>query len=173
METIGKDPFLDFTKITTVYWNAKNCQDFSTTNTPPFNDINFSSNIWINFGDTVERIPAFLCNNLTRTTSYITIPNSVKTIGQRAFYYCKNVKNVRIGDSVTKIEQFAFFGVLYSWRGHNRKIGRNHRVGSVHLLPQNNKSDELLFWASNNQRISFQQCHILKLLTICAKSICW
>ena len=110
VETIGKDPFLGCRKIATVYWNAKNCQDFSTTNTPPFDDINFIGNIWINFGDKVERIPAFLCNNLTRTTSYITIPNSVKTIGQRAFYFCKNVKNVRIGDSVTKIEQFAFLG---------------------------------------------------------------
>ena len=36
------------------------------------------------------------------------IPTSVKTIGSHAFYYCKGLKNVTIGESVMSIGNHAF-----------------------------------------------------------------
>ena len=40
-------------------------------------------------------------------TTY-TIPDSVTTIGNRAFYYCRSLTSVTIGDSVTTIGDYAF-----------------------------------------------------------------
>ncbi len=40
--------------------------------------------------------------------SSVTIPNSVTTIGERAFYHCQSLISVKISDSVTKIENSAF-----------------------------------------------------------------
>jgi hypothetical protein len=37
-----------------------------------------------------------------------TIPNSVTTIGEFAFYYCESLTNVNLPNSVTNIERFAF-----------------------------------------------------------------
>ena len=39
-----------------------------------------------------------------------TIPDSVTTIGERAFAYCSNLTSVTIGDSVTTIGDYAFYG---------------------------------------------------------------
>ena len=43
------------------------------------------------------------------TDSTIVIPNSVTSIGIRAFYYCSSMTSVTIGDSVTSIGDSAFF----------------------------------------------------------------
>ena len=37
------------------------------------------------------------------------IPNSVKTIGNRAFYYCSNLQNITLSDELTSIGDWAFF----------------------------------------------------------------
>ena len=44
-----------------------------------------------------------------KITSLI-IPNSVTSIGDYAFYYCRSLTSVTIPDSVTSIGEFAFFG---------------------------------------------------------------
>ena len=40
--------------------------------------------------------------------NFTLLPPSIKTIGEYAFYYCKNLKNVTIPNKVTKIEKAAF-----------------------------------------------------------------
>jgi hypothetical protein len=40
----------------------------------------------------------------------IVIPNSVTSIGERAFYYCSSLTSVTIPNSVTSIEGYAFYG---------------------------------------------------------------
>ena len=89
--------------MTSVVWNAKNCNDFST-----YSGIFDSNNITsFTFGNNVERIPACLCYNMSNLTS-ITISNSVTEIGGHAFAGCSGLTSVTIGNSITEIEEFAF-----------------------------------------------------------------
>ena len=48
------------------------------------------------------------CDSLTS----INIPNSVTTIGNRAFEYCKSLTSINIPNSVTTIEDGAFYGCI-------------------------------------------------------------
>ena len=55
---------------------------------------------------TIGKKAFFECTSLTS----VTIPNSVITIGSSAFAYCKSLASVTIPNSVTSIEMFAFAG---------------------------------------------------------------
>lgn len=74
--TIGEYAFKNCSSLKSVIWNAKHCADFTSA---PFSQLAV-----ITFGDSVEHIPAYICNiaNKLRTA---TIPNSVKSIGTKAF----------------------------------------------------------------------------------------
>ena len=61
------------------------------------------------FGESVEKIPAYLFYNCTGLTS-VTIGSSVTSIGNSAFEYCTGLTSVTIPDSVTSIGGEAFFG---------------------------------------------------------------
>ena len=87
------------------YFNAISCDDFdeSETGDYPF------GNSDITIGDSVQRIPAFFaCGN--SNLSKFSIPNSVNTIGKKAFSGCLNLKEVVIGHSATQIQERAFSG---------------------------------------------------------------
>ena len=88
--------------LSTIFWNAKRCGDLFFT---PFEHC-YKINTFV-FGDSVEYIPARLCDNINSLTS-ITIPSSVKSIGDSAFHSCKALETVTIGDSVTIIGEEAF-----------------------------------------------------------------
>ena len=59
------------------------------------------------FGDSVEHIPASLCEDMTGLKS-ITLPKSVKTIGRYAFYGCKSLTEITIPENITYMGHFAF-----------------------------------------------------------------
>ena len=104
--------------LTSVTWNAKACSDFYNKSNTPFccnvgND-DFKSDIRsqitsFTFGDSVQHIPAYLCEQMTNLTS-VTIPNSVTSIGGQAFSGCTGLTSVTIGNSVTSIEKSVFRG---------------------------------------------------------------
>ena len=101
--SIGKSAFHACSGLTMLNFNAINCQDFSlgyfTLGT---------SLTTVNVGDCVQRIPANFVEGCSGLTS-ITIPNSVTSIGEGAFYDCSGLTSVTIGNSVTSIGEGAFY----------------------------------------------------------------
>ena len=76
MTSIGYEAFYNCSSLTSVTWNAKACADFSSAP--------FSALTSITFAEDVEHIPAYLCN-VTNKIPTISLPNSVKSIGSKAF----------------------------------------------------------------------------------------
>lgn len=101
--TIGDDAFFSCSGLTSVTWNAINCA-IESTSSPFRGGAEITS---FTFGNEVETIPAYLCDNMTQLTS-VTIPNSVKEIGELAFYHCSGLTSVTIPNSVTTIGNQAF-----------------------------------------------------------------
>ncbi len=107
--SIGGFAFRGCSKLATVIWNAKKCNNFSSSNTPFYyyyssSNSNFNLRTQITsftFGDNVESIPAYLCSGMSNLTS-ITIPNSVTSIGNHAFSDCK-------------ISKIYFSGTMEEW----------------------------------------------------------
>ena len=104
--SIGYDAFYNCSGLTSVIWNAKNCKDFSSNASSPFDDIS-SSITSFTFGNEVEHIPAHLCNWMSKL-SEVTIPNSVTSIGSYAFYYCSGLTKVNYLGTVDKWVEFDF-----------------------------------------------------------------
>lgn len=90
IKSIGEKAFVGCTSLSSIVWNAKNCQDcFSIS---PFNE---SKNIIssFTFGNNVEHIPALLCSGMN-SLSTIKIPNRVTSIGDYAFNDCNNLHHI-------------------------------------------------------------------------------
>lgn len=90
--------------LTTVHWNAINCEDFVLANYSPFSmsSIGLQSNgstvapniTTVTFGDKVQNIPGSLFWKCEKISNDIHIPASVTRIGDRAFQQCLGIKNV-------------------------------------------------------------------------------
>ena len=104
--SIGEGAFA-CTRLTAVVWNAENCADCSY-NSAPFYNIR-SQITSFTFGDSVQHIPAYLCDGMNNLTS-ITIPNSVTSIGDGAFKGCSRLTSITIPNSVTSIGDATFVG---------------------------------------------------------------
>ena len=107
--SIGLKALYNCTGLTSVVWNAKNY-----TGTLPFsltsdvNAFNLRPQITsFTFGSEVEHIPAYLCGNMVNLT-YVTVPNSVTSIGESAFLDCSGLTSVTIGSGA--IGNSAFSG---------------------------------------------------------------
>ena len=95
--SIGSSAFEGCSNITSVAWNAKNC-----------NSYNFGSQVTsFEFGNEVEVVPSSLCNGMEKLTS-VAIPNSVKTIGSSAFKGCARLGEVSLGKGLETIGANAF-----------------------------------------------------------------
>ena len=104
--SIGGGAFNDCSSLTSIIWNAKNCTIFEDYIYVGY--IFDSSTITsFTFGNEVESIPAGLCKGMNKLSD-ITIPNSVTSIGEDAFYGCSGLTSVTIGKNVKNIGGGAF-----------------------------------------------------------------
>ena len=101
--SIGGFAFEYCSGLTTLNFNAINCQDF---NYCPFIGTSLTT---VNIGDSVQRIPANFVRGCSGLTS-VAIPNSVTSIGEQAFSGCSGLTSVTIPNSVTSIGGSAFSG---------------------------------------------------------------
>ena len=93
--------------LTSIIWNAKNIA-LSSKEASPFYNIR-SQITSFTFGENVERIPNYICNEMNKLTA-VTIPASVTSIGDYAFEGCSSLTTVTIGESVTSIGESSFEG---------------------------------------------------------------
>ncbi len=106
VSNFGYNVFRRCDNLETIIWNARKCADCDESGN------NLPRNVTtIIFGEAVEYIPAYLCESLNIST--LTLPNSVKSIGKRAFYGCKKLTAINFSDNLTSIGEKAFMGNTY------------------------------------------------------------
>jgi len=147
---IGGSAFYNCRALEKLYFNAKSCQDLSSSAEPFGYAGSESGGIEIIVGKKVERIPAYLCYNyysygyITKLSfvegsvcksigkyafysqdklSSVDIPESVETIGERAFYYCDSIGAVYLYDTVSSIGTYAFDGSVISCEAESKPDG--------------------------------------------------
>ncbi len=128
--------FENSNNITSIYWNAIDCNDFSYTECI-FVECDY--NVDIVFGEDVRRIPAYLCHFMTYLRTII-IPANVTDIGEYAFRNCQYLNNITIESvvppSITNTSFsdnsiiFVPLGTLANYR--NKTEWNSYRV---HVLP--------------------------------------
>ena len=107
---IGQNAFYNCTSLSSVVWNARYCNDFLTTSgsytqpSGPFYGCPITS---FTIGEDVDILPAALCHGMSDIQS-ITIPNSLRKIGDYTFSKCSSLNSITIPNSVTNIGQAAF-----------------------------------------------------------------
>ena len=107
MTTIGSSAFAGCKGLTEVIWNARNAKPYeSTSYDSPFSNCDRLTDFV--FGEEVEYIPNHLCCELASLKN-IVIGNSVKSIGEWAFFRCTGLTTVTIPNSVTSIGNHVFY----------------------------------------------------------------
>ena len=95
--SIGTDAFYNLKSLEKIYWNAKSVTDF-TASSNLFYNAGTGSGIEVVFGDTVEKIPAYLfyvSSSFYRPkVTSVTIGKNVTSIGYSAFYDCTSLNKV-------------------------------------------------------------------------------
>ena len=110
VETIGGSAFRGCSRLSTVYFNAKNC---TSVGYDVFGGAGASSSsLSVIFGSGVTKIPNYLFYkwNYVAYVTYVSIPSTVTTIGYRAFDGCVNLSSISWGSNVQIIDSYAFQG---------------------------------------------------------------
>ncbi len=107
LSTIESMAFEDCSNIRTIVWNSKN---LANINSSVFSSLGITeSGVEVSFGDTVETIPAgalggYTTGSLAPYVTKITLGNSIKTIGYRAFANCTLVEELSLPASLEYID---------------------------------------------------------------------
>ena len=129
---IGDHLFYGCTSLDSVAWNAKKCDCEGVL---PF----YYSREQIQsftFGDSVEEIPCWLCCHMYSLKS-ITIPNSVTSIGEGAFFQCESLSSILIPNDVKSIGNKAFsqcYSLISLTIGENVTSIGNYAFSNCELL---------------------------------------
>ena len=95
----GDGVFSGCSNLNSVVWNAKNCTTYNGTNPyaynyGPFYNTTLKPQITsFTFGDSVKVIPMYCCYNMPNIT-LLTVPDSVKSIGEKAFSGCTGLTTI-------------------------------------------------------------------------------
>lgn len=157
-------------KVSTVYWNARNCaktfyQNYSGSmdysQYGPFMGGRDSITTFI-IGESVDSIPAYLCYGMSKL-QHIRIPEKITTINDKTFYNCNSLQDINL-NHITAIGSSAFYGCksLVSV-----KIQNTNQLGSGAFSSCSALSE--VFIGSNLNAISssaFSGCTSLSLFTI-------
>ncbi|MDY2942481.1 MAG: leucine-rich repeat domain-containing protein [Paludibacteraceae bacterium] len=103
---IETNAFSGCTNLTSVVWNAKNCQSWGSYKTAPFHSIAAQITSFT-FGEGVELIPYAICDDMTALTN-VTLPESTKIIKGSVFYGCTGLTSISIPTNVDTIGLDAF-----------------------------------------------------------------
>ena len=110
--SIGYDAFEDCSGLTEINWNAVSVGDFYYGSNVFYNAGTAGDGITVTFGDDVQRILAYLfyvgSSSYRPNIKSVTIGNGVTSIGSYAFYGCSGLTSITIPDSVTDIGWYAF-----------------------------------------------------------------
>ena len=103
--TIENGTFSGCSGLTIVNYNAINCTIMDSNCFQSCT--NFKT---LNIGEDVTKIPDYAFQNCSSLTGTLTIPNSVTSIGNSAFYNCGFTGILTIPNSITSIGTSAFYG---------------------------------------------------------------
>lgn len=134
VDSIGSGIFSGCTLLQTIYYNAINCSNSQYGQ--PFSGANNINNIiW---GNEVQTIPDYLCNNMTGLQGSLSLPNSVRRIGYSAFSGCTGLVGVlTLPSNLEYIGGHAFYGC--TGLTGNLVIGNSvHYIGSYAFYNCNN-----------------------------------
>ena len=92
--SIDRSAFSGCSRLTSITWNAKSHPAFYSSSSSPFYCIRTQITEFI-IGDEVTRILGSMCFGMCNLKS-VTIPNSVTSIDDEAFYYCSGLKSVKV-----------------------------------------------------------------------------
>ncbi len=104
--SIGERAFANCDNLKSIEWNAKNCLGSESWRYFEWSPISSFT-----FGENVEHIPSELCIYMHSLTS-ITIPNSVTSIGNDAFYECIFTKENFVNNSTLDAEANNYWGAI-------------------------------------------------------------
>ncbi len=117
-KVLGGYAFYDCSYLTEINFNAIAMDDLSSKNYVFYSAGKDRNGIKVTIGKNVTKIPAYLfCpydySFLTKITSVVFEKNSVcESIGNYAFYNCTSLTSVTIPNSVTSIGEYAFYSTL-------------------------------------------------------------
>ncbi len=92
VETLPQNFFAQLPELKNIKWHAISCEDFSETTCP--NNLQVDS---FSLGEYVEHIPSYLFSNAPNLKN-LSIPNTLKSVGQNAFLNCPNIDSIYCTD---------------------------------------------------------------------------
>lgn len=134
LDSIGSGVFSGCSSLQTIYYNAIDCHN--APNSQLFSGAsNIANIIW---GNDVQTIPNYLCQNMTSLQGNLNLPNSVIRIGTYAFYGCTGITGgLTLPSNLNSIGSYAFNGCS-GITGNLVIPNQTHHIGSSAFSNCNN-----------------------------------